>query len=60
MDYGAVQQSEHKLMSLNCTLKMVKHHIYFTMIQKIAFIGLPWWLSGKEYTCQCRRHRLHL
>ena len=18
--------------------------------------GLPWWLSGKEYTCQCRRH----
>ena len=20
-------------------------------------IGLPWWLSGKEFTCQCRRHR---
>ena len=19
--------------------------------------GLPWWLSGKECTCQCRRHR---
>ena len=19
--------------------------------------GLPWWLSGKESTCQCRRHR---
>ena len=19
---------------------------------------LPWWLSGKESTCQCRRHRL--
>ena len=19
-------------------------------------IGLPWWLSGKESTCQCRRH----
>ena len=18
--------------------------------------GLPWWLSGKEFTCQCRRH----
>ena len=18
--------------------------------------GLPWWLSGKEYACQCRRH----
>ena len=19
-------------------------------------MGLPWWLSGKEYLCQCRRH----
>ena len=19
-------------------------------------IGLPWWLHGKESTCQCRRH----
>ena len=18
--------------------------------------GLPWWLSGKKYACQCRRH----
>ena len=22
--------------------------------------GLPWWLSGKESTYQCRRHRFHL
>ena len=21
------------------------------------FAGLPWWLSGKESACQCRRHR---
>ena len=21
--------------------------------------GLPWWLSGKEYVCQCRRHRFN-
>ena len=21
--------------------------------------GLPWWLSGKESTCQCRRHGFH-
>ena len=20
-------------------------------------LGLPWWLSDKESTCQCRRHR---
>ena len=22
--------------------------------------GLPWWLSGKELTCRCRRHRFNL
>ena len=22
----------------------------------IATLGLPWWLSGKEPACQCRRH----
>ena len=22
-----------------------------------SFWGLPWWLSGKESACQCRRHR---
>jgi len=22
-----------------------------------AVKGLPWWLSGKESACQCRRHR---
>ena len=21
-----------------------------------VYIGLPWWLSGKESTCQCRKH----
>ena len=25
---------------------------------KYHFSGLPWWLSGKESTCQCRRPRL--
>ena len=24
--------------------------------QKRQLMGLPWWLSGKESTCQCRRH----
>ena len=22
-------------------------------------VGLPWWLSGKESTCPCRRHGFH-
>jgi len=24
--------------------------------QKRQLMGLPWWFSGKESTCQCRRH----
>ena len=24
--------------------------------QKKETTGLPWWLSGAEFTCQCRRH----
>ena len=28
--------------------------------ESIYFLGmLPWWLSGKESACQCRRRRLH-
>ena len=23
-------------------------------------VGLPWWLSGKEPSCQCRKHGFHL
>ena len=25
----------------------------------IQIAGLPWWLSGKESSCQCRRFRRH-
>ena len=28
---------------------------YKINIQK-SIVGLPWWLSGKESVCQCRRH----
>ena len=23
-------------------------------------LGLPWWLTGKEYACQCKRYEFHL
>ena len=26
---------------------------------KLVSLGLPWWLSGKESTCQLRRHGFH-
>ena len=33
-----------------------KLKIYIYLYAKIT-LGLPWWLSGKEHTCQCRRFR---
>ena len=29
---------------------------HYLQILKKTNKGLPWWLSGKESTCQCRRH----
>ena len=29
---------------------------YRELLVVSAHEGLPWWLSGKESTCQCRRH----
>ena len=34
----------------NKTANNRKEHIYLK-------VGLPWWLSGKASTCQCRRHK---
>ena len=31
-------------------------HVFYHNVKKI-FLGLPWWLSGKEPACQCRGHR---
>jgi len=30
--------------------------ILFSLLKKKKILGLPWWLSGGESTCQCRRH----
>jgi len=27
------------------------------IVQECDLMGLPRWLSGKDSTCQCRRHR---
>ena len=29
----------------------------FILVSFMVLIGLPWWLNGKEPTCQCRRCR---
>ena len=44
--------NEHRI--INSILKI---HI---KKEKKNFTGFPWWLSGKESTCQCRRHGFDL
>ena len=46
----------------NLELKKKKHtHLSFppSLCKHFNFskYGLPWWLSGKESACQCRRHK---
>ena len=32
------------------------HIMYFIFMSLVAYIfGFPWWFSGKEFACQCRR-----
>ena len=33
--------------------------VWGAVIIEILNTRLPWWLSGKESTCQRRRHRFH-
>ena len=34
------------------------HKVLFFFFSPLPLCtGLPWWLSGKESACQCRRHR---
>ena len=35
----------------------MSHTAQYTCREKTVKIEFPWWLSGKESTCQCKRQR---
>ena len=47
--------------SLKCVCPLICHFYFQKFILDIClyFKGLPRWHSGKESTCQCRRHKRH-
>ena len=51
MDRGAWQNSVHMVAKSQTWLKWLNTHTH------IDINGVPWWLRGKEFTCQCWRHR---
>ena len=38
-------------------MHLMSQSCLFLYTIRINVTGLPWWLSGKESSCQCRRHR---
>ena len=61
-DHGP--NSKNVKMHMNNTTVVSRHfrnHTVFLNVQQELNQnqGLPWWLSGKESDCQCRRHRFN-
>ena len=50
--------SESKSPNIYCEEKfhILQHILRSLYAQGTSFLGLPRWLTGKEFTCQCRRH----
>ena len=64
---GSVRHGDMVFREANCVAPVLKTQIlmvgrgtalggHILRTSKKA-CGLPWWLSGKELTCQCRKHR---
>ena len=40
-------------------VRKLKQFCAEVIVTKKQVLGLPWWFSGKEFACQCRRHRFN-
>ena len=60
---GGARTSQHNLQTNQLWTTDALGNCYFlkgtdaTCLIKNKIPGLPWWLTGQESTCQCRRHR---
>ena len=41
------------------TILVTQILLLFLLLSTNQLPGLPWWLSGKESTCQCNRHKFN-
>ena len=58
MSYQTVLISMHRTYYI--TISFVQVNFYLSSVLKQSKAGLPWWLSGKEFTCCCRRQGFYL
>ena len=54
----ASKHNANKLVFTPGLLPLIAGGKYFLSVVTSKKLGLPWWLSGKESNCQCRRPRL--
>ena len=54
VDRGAWWATVHSVANSSIRLKQLSVYAHMNSLR-----GLPWWLCGKESTCQCRRRRLN-
>ena len=52
MDRGAWQATVHGVPRVKHDLVTKERDL---LIKLLHYIGLPWWFSGKEPTCQCKK-----
>ena len=48
--------SKHKSLIYFAGIRLQKHVQDTSLCKSVVVLGRPWWFSGKEYACQCRRH----
>ena len=56
INFGQMKKQSFREKKKNC-LRL--HSLWVIDLGLKLWLGCPWWLSGKESTCQCRRHRFN-
>jgi len=52
-----VGKEERKSEEYTESLSSIYRILFLTKIKQNEGEGFPWWSSGKEFTCQCRKYR---
>ena len=54
-----LETADWKVQAKDPTVAMQSSWVFYICPKGLLLEGLPWWFSGKESTCQCRRHKRH-
>ena len=52
-----LETADWKVQAKDPTIGMQGSWVFYICPKGLFLEGLPWWFSGKEPTCQCKRHK---